>query len=84
MSLILVKLLLHVPDSVTVTVSSINGHCTNGTWNIDYEGTKTIKQIGGFSTKTDEADDIISITGNSSGKNREGRTFTAQILQVIN
>ncbi len=70
-------------DSVTVTTQVINGHCTNGTWNIDYEGTKTIKQIGGFSTKTNEADDVISITGNSSGKNRLGRTFTTDITSGL-
>lgn len=70
-------------DSVTLTTQVINGHCTNGTWNIDYAGTKTIKQIGGFSTKTDESDDIISITGSSSGKNRDGRAFTTSITNAL-
>lgn len=70
-------------DSVTITTQINNGHCTNGTWNIDYTGTKTIKQIGGYSTKTDESDDVISITGNSSGKNRDGRTFTTNITSAL-
>lgn len=70
-------------DSVTVTTQINNGHCTNGTWNIDYTGTKTIKQIAGYSTKNNEADDVISITGSSSGKNREGRNFTTNITSAL-
>ena len=70
-------------DSVTLTTQVINGHCTDGSWNIDYEGTKVIKQIGGYSTKNTEADDVISIDGNSSGKNREGRTFTTSITSSL-
>lgn len=70
-------------DSVTVTTQINNGNCTNGTWNIDYTGTKTIKQIAGFSTKNNEADDVISITGSSSGKNREGRNFTTNITSAL-
>lgn len=70
-------------DSLTLTTNIINGHCTNGTWNIDYAGTKTMKQIAGFSTKLDASDDIYSITGNSSGKNREGRNFTTSITSAL-
>lgn len=70
-------------DSLTLTTNIINGHCTNGTWNIDYVGTKTMKQIAGFSTKLDASDDIYSITGNSSGKNREGRNFTTSITSAL-
>ncbi len=71
------------PDSITYTINVINGHCANGAWNIDYTGTKTVKQIGGYSTKIDESDDIISITGSSSGKNREGRNFTSNITSPL-
>jgi len=70
-------------DSVTVTSQINNGYCDNGTWNISYTGTKTIKQIGGYSTKNDESDDIISITGSSSGKNRDGKNFTSNITSPI-
>lgn len=70
-------------DSVTLTTQVINGHCTDGSWNIDYTCTKTIKQIGGFSTKNIEADDVISITGNSSGKNRENRNFSTNITNAL-
>lgn len=77
------KIIITRLDSVTVTSQVINGHCTDGTWNIDYEGTKTVKQTGGYSSKNDESDDIITITGNSSGKNRLGRTFTTNITSPL-
>ena len=70
-------------NSLTVTCDVTNGHCTNGSWNIDYSGTKTLTQIGGQSTPNIEADDIYSITGNSSGVNRDGRAFTATITNAL-
>lgn len=77
------QIIINRLDSVTVTMQVNNGHCTNGTWNIDYTGTKVIKQIAGYSTKNNEADDVISIDGNSSGKNREGRNFTTDITSPL-
>ncbi|MDF2450746.1 MAG: lipoprotein precursor [Bacteroidota bacterium] len=71
------------PDSVTFTMEVINGHCTDGNWNIDYACSKTVKQIAGFNTKTDESDDVISIEGNSSGVNREGRSFSTSITSPL-
>lgn len=71
------------PDSVTFTMDVVNGHCTDGSWNIDYSCSKTIKQIAGYITKTDESDDVISITGNSSGVNREGRAFSSNITNAL-
>lgn len=71
------------PDSLTITTEVINGHCTDGSWNIDYACTKTLKQIAGFSTKTNSDDDVYSITGSSTGKNREGRNFTTNITNAL-
>lgn len=71
------------PDSVTITTEVINGHCTDGTWNIDYAATKTLKQIAGYSTKNDLTDDEYSISGTSSGKNRDGRNFTTTITSPL-
>ena len=70
-------------DSVTLTVEVLNGVCSNGTWNIEYAGSKTMKQIGGFSTKSIAADDDFSIVGSSIGKNRDGRNYTANITNAI-
>lgn len=70
-------------DSVTITTEVINGHSTDGTWNIDYAGTKTLKQIGGYLTKNMSSDDVFTINGNSSGKNRENRTFTSTITNSL-
>ncbi|MES2567117.1 MAG: hypothetical protein V4565_09645 [Bacteroidota bacterium] len=71
------------PDSVTFTMEVINGHCTDGNWNIDYACSKTIKQIAGFNTKTDESDDVISIDGSSTGVNRDGRSFSTSITSSL-
>jgi hypothetical protein len=71
------------PDSLTITTEVINGHCTDGNWNIDYACTKTMKQIAGYSTKGDISDDEYSFTGSSNGKNREGRTFTTTITNAL-
>ncbi|MBC7693976.1 MAG: hypothetical protein H7141_00875 [Burkholderiales bacterium] len=71
------------PDSVTFSMEIVNGHCTNGSWNIDYAGNKTIKQMAGFNTKNNESDDVIAITGNSSGVNREGKAFTTNITSAL-
>ena len=70
-------------NSLTCTVDVINGHCTNGSWNIDYSGTKTITQTVGQNTPSDESDDVISITGSSQGVNREGRAFTTSITNAL-
>lgn len=67
----------------SVTLEVVNGHCTDGSWNIDYAGTKTLTQTGGLATPNIEADDIFSITGSSSGKNREGRNFTTSITNAL-
>jgi hypothetical protein len=67
------------PDSVTIITNVINGHCTDGTWNIDYSCSKTMKQIAGYSTKSDLTDDAYSIYGTSNGVNRESRAFSTSI-----
>jgi hypothetical protein len=77
------QLKLSKPDSVTSTIEVINGHCASGNWWIGYAGTKTIKQIGGFNTKNDESDDVISITGNSTGVNRNGVNFSTSITNPL-
>lgn len=61
----------------------INGHCTNGSWNIDWACDKTTTYTAGYTTQSDPNDDIISITGGSSGKNREGRSFTVSIKSAL-
>jgi hypothetical protein len=70
-------------NSTTVTLEVLNGHCSNGSWNIDYRGTKTLTQKQGQNTPNTEADDVYEITGNSSGTNREGRTFETSIISPL-
>ncbi|MBK6985431.1 MAG: hypothetical protein IPH32_12070 [Bacteroidetes bacterium] len=70
-------------NALSVTCEVLNGHCTNGSWNIDYQGTKTLTQKQGQNTPNTEADDVYEITGNSSGVNREGRAFTTNITNPL-
>lgn len=77
------QIIISRPNATTITTQVINGHCTDGSWNIDWEGTKTLTQISGANTPNIHADDVFTITGNSSGKNREGRTFTTAITSPL-
>jgi hypothetical protein len=61
----------------------INGHCNSSSWSIDFITDKTITYTAGYNTPNDPSDDEISITGNSSGKNREGRTFTVTVKTAL-
>lgn len=70
------------PNATTATVEVINGHCTNGTWNIDYAGIKTTTQVAGIGTAS-ESDDEFEINGSSNGVNREGRSFSTNITNAL-
>ncbi len=61
----------------------INGNCTNGSFSIDWSCDKTTTYTAGYATQSDPNDDVISITGGSSGKNREGRSFTVSIKSAL-
>lgn len=58
----------------TLTTKVIGGHCTNSGWNIYYDCDKTF---------TKNANGDYTINGTSTGTNREGRTFTTNILTPL-
>ena len=58
----------------TLTTKVIGGHCTSNAWNIYYDCDKIL---------TKNANGDFTISGNSSGTNREGRTFTTNILTPL-
>lgn len=80
-------------DSITLTTISNNantgerlfrvlvyrGKCKAATWNTDYMADRYIK-IETFKDN-DRSNDVISIWGNSEGKNRNGRKFTVSVSQ---
>jgi hypothetical protein len=70
-------------NALSVTLEVLNGHCSDGSWNIDYTGTKTLTQKQGQNTANDDSDDVYEITGSSNGKNREGRTFSTNITNAL-
>ncbi|HEY1037961.1 MAG TPA: hypothetical protein VGF30_01070 [Bacteroidia bacterium] len=56
----------------------INGHCKTANWDIDWITDKTIRYTAGYNTSTPD-DDVIEISGTSSGKNRESRSFSVTV-----
>lgn len=74
---------LDTGDHSAFHIEVINGKCSSSSWSIDFATDKTITYIQGYSTLSDPTDDIVSITGSSSGKNREGRTFTVNVTSPL-
>jgi hypothetical protein len=78
-------------DSITVTRSTltsfsnkiIGGKCIAPSWNLEWAATRTVTQTAGASTPLTDLDDVYSITGESNGKNRNGKTFTVNITSPI-
>jgi len=61
----------------------INGVCLDNGKRIEWACDKTTTYTAGYDTPSDPNDDIISITGSSSGKNREDRTFNVAIKNAL-
>jgi hypothetical protein len=74
---------LAVGTNSSFRIEVLNGHCQTSSWDIDFLTDKTITYIQGYDTPSDPTDDIISITGSSSGKNREGRSFTVNVTNAM-
>ncbi len=69
-------------SNTSFTIDVIDGHCSNGSWNIKWSSTRTITWIAGYGD-SDETNDVMSISGSSSGVNREGREFTVNITSPL-
>jgi hypothetical protein len=59
------------------------GKCLSSDWTILYDGTTTITWLSGYSTPADPNDDIYQISENSTGTNRNNRTFTVSTITPI-
>jgi hypothetical protein len=77
------KIVLTRTDSLKYSVQVTDGHCTNGSWIIDFECSNSLEQTEGYTTKNNQTDDVILISGNSNGKNRENKLFTATIKNSL-
>jgi len=71
-----------IPNSYSFRVQVINGVCTSTAgWTIKYSSDKTI------STTTNGThlpfDDVVTVNGTSSGTNRDGRTFTVNVNNIV-
>ncbi len=65
------------------TTSVQNGTCVAPAWSATWQGNRTMTQIAGANTTTDETDDVYQFTGSSSGVNREGRAYTVNVTSPL-
>lgn len=66
----------------TLSVEVTNGQCTNGSFKIGWSCTRTITWVSGMGDMN-EQNDVFEISGNASGTNRDGKTFTANITTPL-
>lgn len=64
----------------TFTQTIIGGKCLANSWTVLYEGTTTITWLSGFGTPAIPEDDIYQISENSTGTNRNGKTFSVATI----
>jgi hypothetical protein len=80
-------------DSMKITHTSASsfthqifkGRCTSSAWSnpLQWEGTRTFAQTAGMATPLNPLDDVYSLSGNASGVNRDGKSYTVSITQPI-
>jgi hypothetical protein len=80
-------------DSMRITHTAANafsqqifrGRCSDPAWTntLQWEGTRTFAQTGGASSPLNPMDDVYSLTGNASGVNREGKSYTMNISAPV-
>lgn len=60
-----------------------NGKCLGSNWTVMYDGTTTTTWLSGAGTPADATDDVYQVSENSTGTNRDGRTFTVATVTPI-
>ncbi len=64
------------------THQTFKGKCISSDWNLQWEALRTFTQTGGIGD-LNPMNDVFSLTGNASGVNREGKSYTVNITQPI-
>ncbi len=64
------------------SVEVIGGKCSDGSFNISWNATRTITWVSGMGD-LNELNDVFEITGGSSGVNRDGTVFTCNITTAL-
>lgn len=60
-----------------------NGKCLGNSWTVLYDGTTSIEWLNGYDTPADPFDDVYQVSENSTGTNRNSRTFTVETITPI-
>ena len=61
----------------------VGGKCTGNGWVVYYDCDRTFSMTAGANTPLDETDDVFTLTGTSSGTNRNGKHYTVTINSPI-
>lgn len=77
-------------DSMKITHSGTNaythqvfkGKCTNANWSLQWETLRTFEQTAGAGD-LDPYNDVFKLNGNSSGVNRDGKSYTVNVTSPI-
>jgi len=77
-------------DSIRITHSSqygfttkvFKGVCQSNSWNLEWECDRTLVQTAGFGD-FNPYNDVFSLTGTASGKNRNGKTYSVNVLTPV-
>jgi hypothetical protein len=75
--------MLFIRNGNSITNEIIGGKCTTSSWNLEWASSRTFTQIAGSATTEDESDDVFSITGTVTGKDRKGKIYTSTITVPI-
>lgn len=61
----------------------IGGKCISPSWNLEWAAVRTLTQTAGASTIFNPYDDVFSLTGSATGKNRDGKSYTVNVTSPI-
>jgi hypothetical protein len=56
-----------------------NGKCISPNWNLEWSSDRTLTQVGGLGD-LNPFNDVFKLSGNANGKNREGKTYSVNIV----
>jgi len=69
-------------SKTSFSISVANAKCTSGYWSITYNANRTYTWVSGYND-TIPSNDVFTITGNASGTDRNGLSYTMNITSPL-
>lgn len=69
-------------SAFSYTNNIINGKCIAPSWNLEWSCTRTLTQTAGAGD-LNPYNDVFQFTGSANGKNRDGKTYTVNIVSPV-